>query len=99
MGARAALPASPKCLVEFEVAFGYESDDAEQARSRHELRGPGLSEASERQEQWRDHDRRTRERVIDTSPTSPAAAHAECRTAQRQSMGVSRPCRSTWHTT
>ena len=60
MGARAASPASSTCSVEFEVALGDESDDVEQARWRHELRGPGLREASERQEQWRDHERRTR---------------------------------------
>ena len=56
MGARAAPAASSKCSVKFEVALNYEHDDAEQARPRHELRAPGVREASERQEPWRDHE-------------------------------------------
>ena len=56
MGARAAPAASSKCSVKFEVALSYEHEDVEQARLRHELRAPGLREASLRQEPWRDNE-------------------------------------------
>ena len=60
MGARAASPASSTCSVEFEVALGDESDDVEQARLIGVGRVANNAKASERQEQWRDHERRTR---------------------------------------